>query len=365
MLTDTSRKKRILIIKLGSIGDVVMTTPVAKAIRQAFPDAYIAWAVEDKSSNVLLGNPYLDEVIILNRKWSSKTILFEAFGTISGIIKSLPAIRSGKFDTVIDMQGLFRSALVGFISGAKCRIGFDSAGEGAPLLYTHRMKTSGSKIRGPIDYLNLLKPLGINSDDVDMLVPFSDEDENYVNNLIAEFSSDSIDRPIAALCPATTWPQKHWNEYGWATLADTLSHRYGMLPVFMGSGADIKMIKRIQSKMKSASASVAGKTSINQAAALIKKSKLVAAVDTGLLHISVGLGRPTIGLFGPTKWDHLAVKPVFRAISKECPHSPCLRHPVCKLYDCMNAITSDDILKTAEDWLLEPAQLIDSTGIEV
>lgn len=358
MQTETSKSKRILIIKLGSIGDVVMATPVAKAIRQAYPDAYIAWAVEEKSSDVLIGNPYLDDVIILRRKWSSKTSALEAIGTIAGINKSLPAIRAGKFDITIDLQGLLRSALVGLLSGAKCRIGFDSAGEGAPLLYTQMMKTSGKKIRGPLDYLNPLKLININSDDVDMLVPFSVEDESYIRNLIAGFSKGEANRPIAALCPSTTWPQKHWNEFGWAKLADKLASHYGMIPIFMGSSADIGMINRIQGMMKFESASAAGKTTINQAAAMLKECGLVVAVDTGLLHISVGLGRPTIGLFGPTKWDHLAVKPNFRVVSKDCPLSPCLRHPKCRLYDCMDAITPQDILKTAEGWLPVPIQSV-------
>lgn len=348
----TEKCKRILIIKLSSIGDVVMATPVAKALRNAYPDAHISWVVEEKSKDVLIGNPYLDDIIILQRNWATSAGLVEVYGTVSGIIKSFPSIRDSKFDTVIDLQGLLRSALVGVVSGAENRLGFDSAGEGAALFYNKKLKTPGNKVRGPQDYLNMLQLLDVVSDDIDMYVHVSDTDRNYANDLISGFLCKSS-RPVAALCPSTTWPQKHWTESGWAKLADVLAEDYGMLPVFLGSKDDIPLIDRIRGMMSAEAASAAGKTTLNQATALLSRSDLVVSVDTGLLHMAVGLDRPTVGIFGPTGWSHLAKKPSFTVVAKECPHMPCLRHPVCKSYDCMLAISHEDIISAAKPWLPE------------
>ncbi|MHB1001846.1 MAG: glycosyltransferase [Armatimonadota bacterium] len=343
--------KRILIIKLSSIGDVVMATPVAKALRNAYPNAYIAWAVEAKSRDVLVGNPYLDEVIVLDRKWSTSSGITEAAGTLAGMAKSSHVIKAGKFDTAIDLQGLLRSALVGMISGAKHRLGYDSAGECAPLFYNMRLKTRGNKTRGPQDYLDLLQLLGIKTDDIDMHIPISDGDRRHVDDLIGSFTDGVSAHSIAALCPSTTWPQKHWTEHGWAELADALTDRYGMLPVFLGSQADNPFIERIRGMMKYHAASAAGKTTLNQATALLDRSDFVVAVDTGLLHMAVGLDKPTVGIFGPTSWRHLAKKPSFKVVVKTCPYMPCLRHPVCKLFDCMQAISAEDIISTAGSFL--------------
>ncbi len=345
--------QRILIIKLSAIGDVIMATPAAKAIRQKYPNAYIAWAIEEKSLNILKGNPYVDEIIVVKRKWSTRKGIIEGIGVIKGILAAKRDLQSKNFDIAIDLQGLMRSALLGKISGAKIRLGFDSAGEGAPWFYTLKLEKSNRKPHGPLDYLSLLKLIDIHSDDIDMLAPYSDDDIKYVDSLIKEFTDGNELLHIAGLCPSTTWAQKHWTESGWAGLADMLSKDYGLLPVFMGSSADNKLINSIQSKMLEKSINAAGRTDLNQASAFISRCRIIAAVDTGLLHMAVGSGRPTVGIFGPTGWKHLAQKSNFRPVASECPYNaaPCLRHPVCKEFDCMKSLKAKDVIDAVRDWL--------------
>ena len=341
--------KRILIVKLSSIGDVVMTTPVAKALRQAVPDAYIAWAVDDKAKDVLIGNPYLDEIIIWKRNSTSKSMRERASGLVLGLGKVAPVLRSRKFDLVIDFQGLLRSGLVTSLSGARYRVGYDSAREGAVMFYNVRLPSRELRVRGPQQYLNMLQALNIYSKDLDMHVPMSEEDRAYAEQLIAQEVGEN--KRIAALCPATTWPQKHWTESGWAELADALASKHGMSPVFLGSPADTELVNRIRSLMKNPAASVAGKTTLNQAAALIESSAMTVGVDTGLLHISLALDRPTIGIFGPTRWQHFPKKGNFAVATRGLPCMPCMRHPNCKQYDCMISLTTEDVLAAAEPCL--------------
>jgi len=342
---DLSDCRRILIIKLSSIGDVVMATPVAKALRTAFPEAYLAWVVEEKSKDVVVGNPYLDETIVWERNsvppggfWLRTQHVLRTFGELVGVL------RSKSFDVAIDLQGLLRSAIVAWASGARYRVGFDGSREGAWLFYSHRQHSVASpKIHGPQHYLNALKPLGINSTDVTMCMPITDDDRAFARKLIAELCGGGS-AEIAALCPATTWPNKHWTEEAWAVVADKLLSEWGLFPVFLGATPDIPKVERICSLAHFKPASAAGRTTLKQAGALLELSKLVIGVDTGLLHMAVALDRPTIGVFGPSGWRNFVRKDNFIFVAKDFPCIPCYRHPACKHYDCMRAISPEDVL---------------------
>lgn len=351
MQIDIEQCKRILIVKLSSIGDVVMTTPVAKALRQAVPDAYIAWAVEDKAKDVLIGNPYLDEIIIWNRRSTSRSVRERASGLVLGLARLTPVIRSRKFDLAIDFQGLLRSGLVTWSSRAGWRLGFDNAREGGTMFYNLRFPAKQRRVRGPQQYLSMLETLGIFSEDLDMHMPVSADDRAFAKDFIAREAGSRI----IALCPATTWPHKHWTETGWAELADALISAHDATPVFMGSPADAGLVGRIQDRMKHKAASAVGKTTLNQAAAIIQMSGLVIAVDTGLLHISLALDRPTVGIFGPTQWQHFPKKDNFVVAAKELACMPCMRHPTCRQYDCMTLLTTQEVLAKADPWLEKTA----------
>lgn len=349
--------KRILIVKLSSIGDVVMTTPVAKALRQAMPDAYIAWVVEDRAKDVLIGNPYLDEIIIWNRNSTSPSLRKRASGLVLGLAKLAPILRSKNFDLAIDFQGLLRSGLVTGLSRAPFRVGYDNAREGAGMFYNMRLPSRALKVRGPQQYLNMLSVLNVFSTDLDMHMPVTAEDRAFAEEFVSR--ENGAAKPMVALCPATTWPHKHWTESGWAELADALSLGHGAAPVFMGSPADTQLVGRIQSMMKFKAASAVGKTTLNQAAAIIESSDLVVAVDTGLLHISMALDRPAVGIFGPTRWQHLPKKDNFVVAAKQLACMPCMRHPTCKKYDCMISLTTQEVRAKAEPWLAKkPAEAI-------
>lgn len=344
-----SECKRILVVKLSSIGDVVMATPVAKALREAFPKAYIAWVVEEKSKDAILGNPYLDEVIVWERGRDKGLEMIAQLARDAVWLRK--ELRSRRFDVAVDLQGLLRSAIVSLLSGARYRLGTAGAGEGAPIFYNIPEKTSRS-IRGSQHYLAILEPLGIYSRDVAMHMPVSEQDEAFARTFVAE----SIVRyrrrnGIVAMVPATTWAQKHWTEEGWAQLADTLIEDYDMLPVFLGSKADVALRDRVFSLMKHSAADLVGQATLTQSAALVEQSDLVFSVDTGLLHIAMAFERPTIGIFGPTEWRLLLRGDILKVVAKDFPCMPCMRRPTCEGFLCMRAISPSDVLRAAEKWL--------------
>lgn len=343
--------RRILIIRLSAIGDVVLTTPVAKALRRAFPDAYIAWVVETKSRDAVEGNPYLDEVIVWDRKSGSGSLPMKAIKYIRNLRALGKELRAGKFDVAIDFQGLLRSAVVGRISGARMLVGYDNAREGAHRLY--KVCLPVRKLARGVDlYREMLGLLDVPTDEMEMHFPISDADRTFAGEFIADaLASRPSARKIVALCPATTWPQKHWTEEGWAGLADALTADYGVLPIFLGSPDDTGLMDRIHGLMKSDPVSAIGRTTLKQAAAIISRSDLVISVDTGLLHIANALDLPIVGIFGPTTWDYLGKKDSLAIVAKELKCMPCFKHPSCESFDCMRAITPDDVLSAAERWL--------------
>lgn len=338
---------KILIVKLSSIGDVVMATPTARVLREAFPDAYIAWVVERKSADIVVGNPYLDETIVWNRTSSH--------GWVRGVVRFSRHVRELKrelrdrhFDVALDLQGLLRSALIMHISGAKIRIGYKDAREFAPLLYTRRVQpNSDASIQQR--HLDLLAPLGIQSNDVRMTIPISDEERAFAIDLFKE-NQLSPEHTIA-FCPSTSRTIKHWFNDHWARLGDLLWQQYGIRGLLLGSKADLPLVKDIKSRSAAPLVLAVGETSLKQAGALIEHCVAVVGVDTGLLHIGVAVDKPVVGLFGPHRWKSLVQKPNFVWLTKNFPCSPCRRKPTCENIDCMRAILPEDVISALSPWL--------------
>lgn len=342
---------RILIVKLSSIGDVVMATPAARVLREALPEAYIAWVVEPKSADIVVGNPYLDETIIWNRKRSP--------GWATGVARFVSQARDLRhellerhFDIALDFQGLLRSAVVMSLSGAKVRIGYNDARECAQLLYTHRLRPDPN-VCIQQRHLDLLEPLGIRSKDVAMTVTVTDEDKTFAREFFAQNQLDS--GKTIAFCPATSRAIKHWFNDHWARLGEMLWQDFGMRGLIFGSPADRHLADDIRSRTSAPLVSAAGETSLKQAAALMEKCAAVVGVDTGLLHIGVGLDLPAVGLFGPHRWKSLVRKPNFTWLTKDFPCSPCRRKPICENVDCMRAIMPEDVVQALSPRLSDRA----------
>ncbi|MHB9035281.1 MAG: glycosyltransferase family 9 protein [Armatimonadota bacterium] len=344
----TDAPKRILIVKLSAIGDVLMATPAARAVREAYPDSYIAWIVERKSADVVLGNPYLDEVIVWERTKGPGLIrgAVRFAKSIAGLSKELKA---RKFDVCVDLQGLLRSAGVCLVSGAKRRVGFSDGAEGSVYLYHETYDPGGDEVNAQQRNLDLLKTIGVHSTNTAMYMPVGDDDRAFAKGFM---ESNGIDgEKVVAFCPATTWVNKHWTPEGWSQVADLLQEKHGARSLILGSKADVKLADRILDGARCKPVVSAGQTTLKQAGALMERCTAVIGVDTGLLHMSVALDRPTVGLFGASAWRCFQKKANFVWVAKDFPCSPCRRHPTCKNVDCMQAITAEDVESAVGRWL--------------
>ncbi len=344
----THKRNRILIVKLSAIGDVLMATPVARALRDASPDSYIAWIVEKKSADVVLGNPYLDKVIVWDRGSEGST-LARAARFIKGAVQLRRDLKALDFDVSVDLQGLLRSGLVCLVSGSKRRLGFADADEGSAYLYHDKYDPGGDEVNAQQRNLDLLRTIGVESTDTAMHMPVTDEDRTFADAFFEQ--QRLVGEKVVAFCPATTWFNKHWIPEGWSGVADILGEKHNAKPLILGSKADIALAQQIADAAHHKPVISAGQTTLKQAGALMEKCTAVIGVDTGLLHMAVALDRPAVGLFGASAWRCFLKKDNFIWVAKDFPCSPCRRHPTCQNVDCMLAITPQDVDDAVARWL--------------
>lgn len=330
----TKEFKRILIIKLSSVGDVVHTLPVLSTLRKKFPESYIAWVVKNKAKDILLDHPHLNEVI-----------LYE------GIWKTARKLRSLKFDLTIDLQGLFRSGLLTFLSGARVRLGFGKANSRElSHLFLNQRVTPKEADRHVIDKnLSLLRPLETEVKEKEFIIPVSRENREHITHFLKEKEITSS-HLLIALNPGASWPSKLWPEERWAELADRLIEKLRAKIVFSWGPGEKNCVDRIVGITKNRPI-ISCKTNLKELAVLISKCKLFVGGETGPLHIACALNIPTVALIGPT--DSVRNGPYGEGhivIEKKLPCRGCWKHK-CKNLNCMRLITVDEVFSAVKEQL--------------
>jgi heptosyltransferase-1 len=340
--------RNILLVRLSARGDIVFSSPMVRAIRRTFPDARITWLAESHTANLIEHHPELDEVLVwdrnawkkLFREWKLATLFREARAFVS-------ELRSRQFDLALDMQGLLRSGVMTFLSGAPTRIGLRPK-EASHLFMTRvvdRERNKGNRAKVSSEYLLLAQELGLDTSDFRMEVPLAPADREFIDGWIRE---EGLEGGYAVAIPFTTRPQKHWFEDRWAELLDRVESELGLPTVILGGPGDVEALERIQEMAMSEPHSLVGRTTLTQAAAAIERAALVVGVDTGLSHMGIAFDRPTVTLFGsnipytepPTDRARVLVHWL------EC--SPCKGNPTCDgAYTCMKLITANQVLDAA------------------
>jgi heptosyltransferase-1 len=331
--------KDILIVRLSAIGDVVMSTAILAGLRQAWPTARFHWLTEDMGGEVLKGNTDLASVTVLpRRRWDKLLRERHYLSFLSEVRAMRRQIRDIHADVAIDAQGLLRSAIWTQASGAKLRIGLRSH-EGSQLLMHEVVKVDGNPTgRMCNEYRALLEYMGLKEPGFSMSLRPTDEAREEATRMIP----DGTARPVF-FYPFTTRPQKHWFADRWADLAAGVVHKLGRQVWILGGPADEAAAKEIAQASGVAEhiRVVAGKDSnIVQKMGLIERGAAAIGVDTGLSHMSLGLGTPTVVMFGST-CGYTDTTPLPGIILYEqMPCSPCRRHPTCNGdFTCMKKIT--------------------------
>ncbi|MEW6444675.1 MAG: glycosyltransferase family 9 protein [Pseudomonadota bacterium] len=332
--------KRILIIRLSAIGDVVFASPMIDALRQAHPRAHIAWLLEPAQAELVRHHPGLDEVIVLPRGAWRALWRARRYATLAHELRTfVQTLRTRGFDTAIDLQGLFKSGVWAWLSGARRRIGLGSR-EGSGLLMTEVHPRGGEDALIGSEYRFLAARLGLDTHDFAMRLALP---EAAIQTAEARFGERS---PIV-LAPFTTRPQKHWFEEAWRALIPELAQTFQAPVVLLGGPDDRVAGERIVADLPALN--LCGQTSLAEAAAIIHRARLLIGVDTGLTHMGTAFERPTLCLFGSTRPYLRTESPVTRVIYHALPCAPCKRRPTCGgAYTCMRDITPDEVMHHAQ-----------------
>ncbi|UCG37760.1 MAG: glycosyltransferase family 9 protein [bacterium] len=339
---------RILIVRLSSIGDVVVASPLIGAFRRTWPRARISWLVEEASRPVLEHNAELHELIVWPRQHWRRLLRGGRLITLAREwVAFLRHLREQRFDLAVDAQGLLKSGLWAFLSGAPERVGIGSR-EGSRILMTRVIQRSGNSDRVSSQYLLLAEALGLNVGDFPMEVAVGPDAEQFAARLAASLPSAYV-----ALCPFTTRPQKHWIEDHWRELSIRIADEHGLSVILLGGPGDRASGDRILSGDGDARmVNMAGRTTIQEAAAIIERAALVIGVDTGLTHMGFALGVPTVALFGATRPYLTAGLAPGTVIYHPMECSPCRRTPTCDgEFPCMGSITVEEVLAASDPFL--------------
>jgi len=337
--------KKILIVRLSAIGDIVMASPIIGALRARFPDAKISWLVQPESKTLLEHNQDLEEVIIWPRnRWRGLWRDKQWIALWRELRQFRRMLRERRFDLAIDMQGLLKSGLLAWLSGAGERMGLGSK-EGSHLLMSRVVERGGDPERIGSEYLHLAEQLGLDPGSFEMEIALAAADERFAHALV---DTGRLQAGYAVICPFTTRPQKHWFDESWIELISRLREESGLPVVILGGPGDRTASASIVAAVGDDVIDLTGETGLTQAAALIKHSALLVGVDTGLTHMGIAFHRPTLALFGSTCPYRNTTRDNAWVLYHRFPCSPCRRNPICNGdFSCMAAITVDEVQASA------------------
>jgi lipopolysaccharide heptosyltransferase II len=324
--TDTKKitASSFLVIRPGGLGDAILTIPVMCALKQNFPDASITVLAEKRNAPAFGLCPHVNQVLLYDN------------------LKELLVAIRGKYDVVIDTEQWHRlSAVVARLTRSPLSIGYATNERNnmfsSAVQYFHEDYEMDS-------FYRLLEPLGIiPSKKVPPYLSISDAAVKSTKGLLGVLA----DKPFVAIFPGASVPEKRWDVKSFVNLALDIN-RAGYPIVVVGSEKERSAGEAISHGLNSLN--LAGKTSLVETVALIDKSSLLVSGDSGVLHIAVGLGKPTVSLFGPSnlkKWAPKGERHI--VINENLPCSPCTKFgytPKCTINaKCMRDITVDEVVE--------------------
>jgi heptosyltransferase-1 len=346
--------RRLLAVNLNYLGDALFTTPALAVLRARYPDAVIEVLAGERAAAMLAGNPTIDRVIIRPRRNGSARAT--AFAQ---------TIRQGQYDAAVLFQSITSNAALSWLLGVPIRVGF--AQDGCSPFLTHRVEGRRDGEHVVDAYLRLAEAAPPQDDSLAISAPalsisVSEEDRRFAEQV---FRNQELVPPVVGLVIGATRPQKRWPEEYWVRLAEKLWSAGNISCVLLGGPEEIEAAQRILSQTKNAPlASLVGRTSEKQLAAIVQRLGLVISGDSGPLHIATAMETPVVALFGSTDpaetgpWRGTgrdAVSSSTMVLYDALACAPCRKNPTCNgRFDCLRALTPERVVEAAADLLGVP-----------
>ena len=312
--------RNILLIQLGDIGDVVLSFPCVRALRENFPQANIVVAVREKAKELIKDCKWATDVIAIN---NSKKRWYQKIGYQKDFFLRL---RKFHFDLAVDMRTGTRGAILAFLSGARQRIGFYAA-DGKlwrNKVFTHLAMPEIKVGCHMVEYnLSLLAEYGIKTENIRPVHDILVRKHQIAAALFRKYNIPS-NRPVVAIQPFSLWKYKEWGVDKYIQLINQLISEYNVTVIITGSSVERARAEKIAGMCGNGVYNLAGETSIGMLAAVLKACRLFIGADSAGVHISAAVGTPTVSIFGPAATFAWAPKGKEHCVvQKKLPCVPC------------------------------------------
>lgn len=332
--------QKILFIRIDRIGDLVLSTPALRALKQGFPHSELVVLVSPSNQSLLLNNPYVDKVLVYDQK--------KRLGDKIAIIKQL---RAYGFNLAIDPYPDYelKTALIALLSGSKKRVGYASYGREVFFnIETPKIKDNQHLVDLTLEILN---PLGISAKDKTPEIFLSDDEKKWARNWLKE--KGVWGKPIVGIHPGGYYESQRWLPERFAELVDQLQKDRKLDLIIFGGPGEEALAKKISS-MVTGELLTYVEDDIRRFAVLLSYCSVFICNNSGPLHIAVGIGIPTISIMGPTikeRWMPIGdIHKVLRIDDLPCIGCN-LGYCKIKTHDCMHLITPSMVLEAVESTL--------------
>lgn len=338
--------KKILIVRMDKIGDLVLSTPVIKAVRDAYPDSHITLLVRPYARQIVEGNPYLNEVMTYDKATDGK-------GLLKDILFAMK-LRKKKFELALVLHPKNRTHIMVFLAGIPERIGYNKKLGWLLTKKIPHIKQYG--LKHEIDYtLDLVRYIGIDPKNRALYVPINKISEQKIKGIFAK-NGILENNKVITIHPGSSCPSKRWNFKHFAKVADRLAESRSAKIVIIAGPSDKVLGDRMSGSMKAPHLNLSGKTTVADLASILKRSALFISNDSGPVHIACATGTPTISIFGrndrglsPERWKPIGEHDL--ALHKDIGCEICLSHNCKKGFACLEAITEDEVVSAAKRML--------------
>lgn len=325
---------RVLVIQTAFLGDVVLTTPLFRAVKERWPEGHVAALVIPETAPLLAGLPTVDEVIAHDKRRGGP-------GEFRRVVRK---VRRENFDVVLSPHRSVRSGTIAWLSGARRRLGYRESA--CPFYFTDRVRRPAER-HETSRILALAEALGIEGTNPRPDVALSDREREAARAAAGR-------KPFAVISPSSVWPTKRWRPEGFAAVGDHLRGRgYGV--IITGSGAEGEVCAAVKGAMRSSALDFSGRTTPRELAALVAEAAVLVANDSAPVHLASAFDTATVAVFGATvpaqgfaplasrsavvEVEDLACRPCGEHGGRKCPE---------KHFRCMMDLPPADVIAAVE-----------------
>lgn len=336
---------KILVFRLSSIGDIVLTSALVRTLRKKYPQAQIDFVIKKQFASLIQHNPHINTVYSIDKE--------EGFSGLKSLTQKL---RSEKYDVFLDIHKNFRSLYVRSRSGAKYKFKYKKHVFKRSMLIQFGMDLYNPPRPVYKRFIDTAAALGVEDDGLGTEFYLPDAKRKSIEQLLEQ--NGATNKRLIVVCPGASFTNKQWLPEGFSEVANRLSDDVNNAVVVVGGMAEYEIGEHIRAQSGWRVLSFCGKLDLLESAALLEKASVVCANDTGMLHIAEALNVPVVGIYGPTvqQFGFFPILPQSKVVEvKNLKCRPCTKmgknNCPKKHFNCMKQISADRVYETIKEVL--------------